>query len=578
MTRHRKTLPGPVWPFRIVAVGFFIAQIVVLEGAASAFRQPKEAVVLAAFCLAIALAVVGAARNRCIMLPRGRLAVVLLVYPALLAASALWSANPIRAFVSAALSAIWIVAILWISTLHPDRRRQMALITAIGAVISVSVMLLQVFGVAVFQFTGQFAIGRFRLSGLAGNPADLAMASVFLLPLLLTYAEDRRYRKLCGALAIVLSLAVLITQTLTGIAALAAVAGVWLIQHRSRKVWVGTLGVALVIIVIALAAGLDERVARETDRIRQGNWYQLFSARGDGWTAAAEMVRSRPIRGVGAANYTHLYYPSRVEFLARTGGTGRRNEVSSHFDWAHNDPFQLVAEIGVLGIIWALCLVWAIAGTWRRAGPLLPLAAASWVPFALLHYPTHLAVGLIPTALVLGHLIASDHDSRELTWSTARVPVAIVVVVIACIGVYWQLQRTAANLWMGALEMRLMQAAQSAPETAARQAAAVEAQILQRIEGLPYQAPVLWRTVGRSRIVRSDWPGAEQALRNAHKLWPHEESALYLGISLAAQGRRSEGLQFLGQVCRTNPELVTLISDPNLRRTVEDMLEAYRLR
>ncbi|HSO23166.1 MAG TPA: hypothetical protein VLT81_09675, partial [Chondromyces sp.] len=57
---------------------------------------------------------------------------------------------------------------------------------------------------------------------------------------------------------------------------------------------------------------------------------------------------------------------------------------------------------------------------------------------------------------------------------------------------------------------------------------------------------------------------------------PHEDAEFYLGISLAAQGRRNEALSHLGRVCRTNPRLVELIADASLRRSVEDMLEVYR--
>jgi tetratricopeptide (TPR) repeat protein len=108
-----------------------------------------------------------------------------------------------------------------------------------------------------------------------------------------------------------------------------------------------------------------------------------------------------------------------------------------------------------------------------------------------------------------------------------------------------------------------------------RGAAAIEAQIEARIDRLPLRAAELWRTVGRARLLQNDEAGASQAFRAAHELWPHEDSEFYLGLSLAATGRRGEALQHLGRVCRTNPELTTLIRDSQLRRAVEQMLESY---
>ena len=72
--------------------------------------------------------------------------------------------------------------------------------------------------------------------------------------------------------------------------------------------------------------------------------------------------------------------------------------------------------------------------------------------------------------------------------------------------------------------------------------------------------------------------GAETAFRTAFDRWPHEDADFFLGLTLVAQGRRAEGLQHLGRVCRTNPALVQTIRDRDLRRSVKDILAAYRER
>lgn len=565
-------------PVLVAAAGFLLAEIAVLPGAASPFRLPKESAALAAVSLAVALALLGAARRRSIVVPGGRLAVVLAALPVLQLATAVWSNDPLRALESALLTVLWVVAILWLATLEDGRRQFIAGAAVLGVAASAAVMLLQLAGLEIFRFAAPFTNSRLGLTGLTGNPADLAMAAALLLPFLLLWTETSRRPRIAGAAAAFLSLAVLITQTLTGIVALAAILLVWLIRKRSPKLWLSVALIGALVLAAALTAGLGHRLQREANRALRGDWYELFSARGDGWTAAAEMVRSRPVTGVGAANFTQLYYPSRLAWLEREGGTGGRSELASHFEWAHCDPLQVSAELGLAGVLWMAVFVWSLASARDRAGPLLPLAAAAAAPFLLLHYPAHLAIGLIPISLVLGHVVSRDAAPRTLAWNRGRWPVAGAFALVLIAGAWWQLQRVAVDVWMGGLELRMALSQPADPQARTQIGAAVEAQIAPRIGRMPLAAASLWRSVGRARLLRNDAAGAEAAFRTSYERWPHEDAEFYLGISLAAQGRRNEALSHLGRVCRTNPRLAQLIADESLRGSVEDMLEVYRRR
>ncbi len=562
-------------PFKFAAATFFLTEIVYVSGAASPFRQPKESVTLAGISLVVGFAAIAAARMGSFNLPRGRLAQVLALLPVLQLASVFWSANPLMALESSLLTTTWVVGIFWISTLPDNLRQRLAVFAGVGVAASSVVMILQLSGVKVFDFAAPFATKRLSLTGLSGNPADLAMAAVLLLPLLLIWYPRIRPRWFANALIVMLSLACLLTQTLTGVAALVLLFAVWLIQQRSKRLFYLAFGVGAVIVVASLATGLGNRLLRESERIRQGDWYSLLSARGDGWTAAEEMIRTRPFAGIGAANYTYSFYPSRMQWLDRHGAVGKRDEMASHFEWAHCDPLQMSAELGVFGLIWMGALIWALFRMRARAGPLLPLAAVAAAPFLLLHYPTHLAVGMVPISLFLGNLVASDQDARRIDWRRARRSVAGALVVLALISAAWQVRRLAVDIWMGGLELRIMLSEGTSPETRARLGAAVEQQILPRIGNLPLYAPALWRTVGRARLIRGELPGAEAAFRTAYAGWPHEDAEFYLGVSLAAQGRRNEGLHHLARVCRSNPNLVRLLATEDLRRTVREIVEAH---
>ena len=152
MARKQPVKPAPSkWPLRVIAVGAFLAEVAVLLRAASPFRLPKDAIALAAICLAVGVAVAAAARRGSIILPSGRLASVLLALPLLQAVSTLWSASPRRTLESAAFSLIWVVGILWFATLDSRSRLRLAIVAAVGVTISGAVMMFQIGGIQIFN-------------------------------------------------------------------------------------------------------------------------------------------------------------------------------------------------------------------------------------------------------------------------------------------------------------------------------------------------------------------------------------------------------------------------------------------
>ena len=201
------------------------------------------------------------------------------------------------------------------------------------------------------------------------------------------------------------------------------------------------------------------------------------------------------------------------------------------------------------------------------------MAVVTLLPFLLLHYPTHLAVGMVPVALILGHMVAAGPPAQARAMPRAvRFAVALALVAVTATASWWQLRRVAIDVWTAELERALeLAASASDPVRRTQLASAVEWQILERIDRLPSAAPLLWRTLGKARIARGDDRGAEEAFRRSGELWPHEEAELGLGIALAEQGRRSEALIHLGRVCRTNPALTAEIADSDLRRSLEEL-------
>jgi O-antigen ligase len=579
----RQGIAKQIW---LLAIGFLLVEIAVLPGAASPFRTPKSVLALIIILVVVGLSVVGQLRRGRLELRWSPLATLLVALPLLQVVSISWSGSRGLALQAACESAIWIAAALWIATISPSERLKLIDGAALGAAVSGIVLMIQASGQAILSLGPAGPSGRLSLTGLTGNPADLAMAAVLLLPLVLaaTGASDRpRYR---WVLAVLLSAAAVISQTLTAFLALFLVWGTWLILQRSRRLWIGASITAVVLIAAGLATGLDTRIKHQISRIEKGDWYFLLSARSDGWTAAGEMVRNDPLTGAGASNFTYAYYPSRIAWLDRSDSLGQRAELATHFRFAHCDPLQMVAELGVPGFLWILAFS-VVAVVWRpRGDPLATLFAVAFIPFLLLHFPTHLAVGLVPLILAIGHVLAGG---REVTFEPGpwfkRVAIVGVLLVVAT-GCYWQLHRLMLNLWRGGLSYALTTAQMLDDDQRAQQAAAVEAQILPRIPALSQARPWLWRMVGQARFARGDDMGAEAAFRNAMTLWPHEEAEFGLGLALAdqdrrlqAQGpvldsrnRRGEAIVHLARVCRTNPALLELIAEEELRQAVAEII------
>lgn len=566
------------WPVTLTGVVFLLVQIVFLPGAASAFRLPKEALAFGGIVVVVALGASLRLRAGTLTIPRGPLVPVLLSLPVLQLASSLWAFDPRQAVTAAAITATWVLAALWLASLDDAGRQRVAWMTATGVAVSAVVLLLQAAGVPILV-VGQTSVSRFRMSGLAGNPADFATSAVLLLPVLLvSAAAARRGPRRRWALIGLLVVAAVLSQTLTGYIALGLLAAVWLWRRTSAKMWLAAAAVAILAVALAFGTGFGRRVQRQVERVRSGDWYSVFSARGDGWSAAAEMARTHPVLGVGAGQFSTVFYPNRLAWLERRGETGRRGELATHFEWAHSDPLQMVAELGLVGGLWMVGLVWALWRTRVRGDPVPPLAVAATAPFLMLHYPTHLAIGLVPIVIVLGrHLAAGPQRSVPKAGAVLRIVGPMALIAVALMGSVWQLRRLAVNIWTAELDRGLgFAVAATEPMRRTQLATAVEWQILERIDRLPSAAPSLWRIVGKARIARGDPRAAEEAFRTANALWPHEEAELGLGLALADQGRRSEALVMLGRVCRTNPALAREITDPDLRRALEELNRARR--
>lgn len=550
-----------------------LTQVALLPLGADDFRLPKSVLaILGLGTVVLAVAATRAARGA-LVVPRSPMAAALAILPVLAAASSLWSTSPRASLTTAAVAAVWVAAALVLASLGPVDRARAAAWTVAGVLVSATVALTQASGLSPLRFGQGFANPRLGLTGLAGNPADLAAAAALMLAFVLVHALEQR-RPRSWLVAALLTVTVVAVQSLTGAIAVASMAGVLTLIRVPRRRWPAAVGIAGVALVVLLGAGLGSRLAELGRMVASSGWYGGLSARGDGWTAALEMIRARPVLGSGAGTFGCEFTEARLGWLDRHGGHGRRGELATHFDAAHNDLLQLQAELGLAGSLWALLVAVAAVRSRRRRDLLPVLGTVAALPFLLLSFPTHLAVTLGPLVLHLAHLLATSPDRPPpgpRPWIVVPALAVIVVAVVAAAGD--QVTRLRLEAWRGAAETALSRAGSLPTERRSAMLGALARQATDLATEHSGSSPWLHRLAGRAELARGHPVAAEGAFRASLARCVHEEALLGLGIALAGQGRAQEALPPLRDAVRVNASLLELIPDPTLRGAIEASLD-----
>jgi len=555
-----------LWPAGLVIL---LVEVLVVPAAASPFRVPKMAVALAGLCLTLVLPAALALWAGTIPRIRSRMVWPILALPALQALSIAWATDRSMAAATTATTTVWCATILLLALMGQEAIARLALWAAIGAALSAATGLLQLLRLPLLAVEDHG--GRMAITGLTGNPADLAMTSLLILPFVLFATglgrERPRLRLVLGG---ILLAAAVSTQTLTALAAAGLVVVFWLYRLRSRRVSLAVVLLTIAVIASSILGGVPHRLAGALHQVVTGDWYQLLSARADGWTAALEMVEERPLTGVGAGCFGHRFYPARLAWLERHDSHGARGETSTHFQWAHSDPLQLLAELGLSGLLWlGVMLVLFLPKV--RGDPLATAGLLTASPFLLLHYPAHLAVGLVPLALLTAHLLAGEpveSPARPPAWQR---PAAVAAVAAVLAVGWWQAGILRSELWRGSLERVLRQAVTLPAPNRQRAMQAVAGSIERRLAARPSEDRWLNEDLGKALLVAGDSTGAEQAFRRSFRRWPRAETELGLGMALAAQGRTPEALEHLARAGRVNPKLLETLGDPELRRAARNL-------
>jgi O-antigen ligase len=191
------------------------------------------------------------------------------------------------------------------------------------------------------------------------NTYGAFLAMIFPLGLVRTLESRGRERLLYGGAVLAMGLGLLLSYTRAALLSLAIVIPIMLALWAMRR---GTLKpllwLALVAVILAaslLATGVATRLQRHMATTVQAENVSNLE-RINRWMAAAEMVRAKPLIGVGYNAFSREYQAYRRKKIFT-------ELVYKKID-THSEPLRLLAETGVLGFgaaVWFLGAVVSLA-------------------------------------------------------------------------------------------------------------------------------------------------------------------------------------------------------------------------
>lgn len=269
---------------------------------------------------------------------------------------------------------------------------------------------------------------RLAITSLAGNPGDLG--AYLVLPVLL--AQDRLRRRLAGdpearpgtfgtvvlgSVMVICLYALLLTQTLAAVAAVALGSLVlWIVQMPRRRAFLvlggGAVAAAL---LVAAVSPLRERVLEKTRQATGGDWNGVLTGRLDGWRTAVWMLTEHPLTGVGHGAYRTEYVPAKLALLNQ--GVAFYPPLSNvGFANAHNEFLEAGADWGIPGLValaWGLGVLFVALLRFPGNRALAWAGVLSLAVLSLADFPFRVALVAFPALLFLSWILQPPPVEEE---------------------------------------------------------------------------------------------------------------------------------------------------------------------
>jgi len=359
----------------LLGAGIVLIPILYTGGAMDAFRLPKE---MAFRFEAIALALTGVFaatakraswRDALAALPRREWY--------LLGAIAVWSIVTTLTSTNRPLSEESLVTLaaaiaIYVATRLVAPKLQLPVLFVIfaGALVNAAVVTLQELHIwNPFVFPGEVQ-GHAQSVGLVGNPNDVGtlLAGPAVAALAAAAALRGWQRLFFGSVAGALFLGVAMSRTRT--AMIAFVAGAVVVALL--RPWRQALAVAAVLLIVAAVAlrpstGIGGNFRQLVPALRERNYPVLFSERLVPFLSAIEMIRSRPVTGVGPGAFKYHFMLTRLALEQRYPPAWTKG-WPMNFGETHNDHLQVTAEMGFPGYLLFVAGIALLAIPLRQRG------------------------------------------------------------------------------------------------------------------------------------------------------------------------------------------------------------------
>jgi hypothetical protein len=385
---------------------------------------------------------------------------------------------------------------------------------------------------------------RFLASALIGNPGDVAAALLFpalLLWIRMTGAPAWRPRLLAAAGLAACLLGLAATESMAPLAAFAAaVLFHTLLDARAR--WRPFLAAALLLAVATVVTGADRRVALKLRQFRQGRIGAATTQRDIGFLAALEMIRARPLLGVGPGAFSSAFVPARLRAEERAGRHLVHWSGFAHFENAHSEPLTLAAETGLPSALLSLFGCAAIAAgllekrrddqSARRlpapsADTILALLA-SFAVLSLAGFPLRLALAAGPAAFTLGLAFRvparPENDGASPSPRLALALLTLALLTLGTAGIRFAAVSLQAD---GELRLRATVAFQGAARSEMNDSARRQ---LRRALALRPMGASGWIALGSTYRVDRDWENAFLAYALSLSIEERTETDFNLGL------------------------------------------------
>lgn len=355
-----KDFGGPIGAvlWTLVALGALFVPLVFARNPYDAFREPKLLFYETQAILCLAAMLVGVVfRGRDFVAPLRRHRAILVV----VLAAVVWTAVATLTSTNRTLSAVtfqWVAAcaIVFVATLLVGSYRRGGMLLAgvalVPALVNGAFAVLQradVYNPMQYEQRTQQSM-RLKTTALIGDPNTIA--AYLVIPALAALAmavvaERKQLRVAAGVLAALLAGGIVLTETLTSLAALGAgVAAMAMLRWRRRALAALALLAVIGAIIVFSYRPLLTRAVTIREQYRQGNYMALLSLRTPAFAAAWEMFKDRPLVGQGPGTFGWWYLPYKLELNERSPHVRR---VAWNFGETHNDHLQTLAVSGLPG-------------------------------------------------------------------------------------------------------------------------------------------------------------------------------------------------------------------------------------